>query len=250
MTIRFSHESAPEEGRQEAALSLRLLRRFVQEAGTGTERRRPLERCELCSAVLPATHRHLLAPFRRQLLCVCDPCALLFKTPDREAQYRLIPERYLRLVDFQMSEALWEALQIPVSIVYLFYSTPAGRVVAFYPGPAGATESLLALDQWAELRKCHPLLDGLAADVEALLINRLREAREYYLVPIDACYRLVGLLRATWRGLSGGEEAQRAMVGFFEELRARAEPVSAGQVGQRGESGQRAGGDGNAGSEL
>ena len=32
-------------------------------------------------------------------------------------------------------------------------------------------------------------------DVEALLINRVGPAREYFLAPIDECYRLVGLIR-------------------------------------------------------
>ena len=29
---------------------------------------------------------------------------------------------------------------------------------------------------------------------------------QYYIVPIDECYRLVGLIRMHWRGLSGGTE--------------------------------------------
>ena len=51
----------------------------------------------------------------------------------------------------------------------------------------------------------------MEADVEALLVNRIGHVRgfaapEYYVLPIDECYKLVGLIRANWRGLSGGTE--------------------------------------------
>ena len=49
---------------------------------------------------------------------------------------------------------------------------------------------------------------------------------EYYLAPIDQCYRLVGLIRAHWRGLSGGTEVWREIAQFFDELKARATPRS------------------------
>ena len=52
-------------------------------------------------------------------------------------------------------------------------------------------------------------------DVEALLINRVGPAREYFLAPIDECYRLVGLIRLHWRGLSGGTEVWKEIQGFF-----------------------------------
>ncbi|HEX8896401.1 MAG TPA: DUF5947 family protein, partial [Terriglobales bacterium] len=51
-------------------------------------------------------------------------------------------------------------------------------------------------------------------------------AAEYYIAPIDACYRLVGLIRLHWHGLSGGEEVWREIDNFFAELRAQAEVVT------------------------
>jgi hypothetical protein len=55
--------------------------------------------------------------------------------------------------------------------------------------------------------------------VEALLVNRTREAREYYVAPIDRCYRLAGLVRRHWSGFSGGDEVWQQIDGFFEEMR-------------------------------
>jgi hypothetical protein len=42
--------------------------------------------------------------------------------------------------------------------------------------------------------------------------------REHYVVPLDRCYELVGLIRLHWRGLSGGEDAWRAIGQFFAAL--------------------------------
>ena len=45
-----------------------------------------------------------------------------------------------------------------------------------------------------------------------------------YRVPIDECYKLVGLIRTHWRGLSGGTEVWEEIGRFFDELRERAQP--------------------------
>jgi hypothetical protein len=118
-----------------------------------------------------------------------------------------------------MSDAEWDALRLPIGMAFLFHSTPDGRPIALYPGPAGATESLLTLDAWVQLVASNPVLAGLEPDVEALLVNRIEGAREYYRVPIDCCFALVGLIRTRWRGLSGGAEAWEAIDHFFAALR-------------------------------
>jgi hypothetical protein len=87
---------------------------------------------------------------------------------------------------------------------FFFRSTPDARVIAFYPSPAGATESLLPLETWSEIAAANPLLQEMEADVEALLVNRIGHVRgfaaaEYYVLPIDECYKLVGLIRAARR---------------------------------------------------
>ena len=48
---------------------------------------------------------------------------------------------------------------------------------------------------------------------------------ECYLVPIDACYELVGGLRMLWRGFDGGREAHEALEAFFDGVRSRAKPA-------------------------
>jgi hypothetical protein len=42
------------------------------------------------------------------------------------------------------------------------------------------------------------------------------------MLPIDECYKLVGLIRMHWKGLSGGTEVWRELGEFFTNLKARA----------------------------
>ena len=206
---RFNRSEAP----------LGALQRFARSAPP----RATLEHCDLCNEVVPSEHRHLLDLANRSLLCACRACALLFdKDGAGSGKYLLIPQRILALPDFQMSDGEWEELMIPVNMAFLYRSAGEKPVAAFYPGPAGATESMLDLAQWNVLVDNNPILETMAQDVEALLINRVRGAREYYIVPIDSCYQLVGLIRISWRGLSGGEEVLKKILAFFSELQARA----------------------------
>jgi hypothetical protein len=206
------------------------LRRFAEEESEKAAKAAALEHCDLCGEPIPPEHRHLLEVSTREMMCACRPCSILF---DREAasegRYRLVPDRRLFLEDFEMSDAQWDSLRIPVDMAFFFYSTPAERVVAFYPSPMGPTESLLKLSAWEELERRNPVLGAMDRDVEALLVNRVRGAREHFLVSIDECYSLVGLIRTRWRGLSGGREVWEEIGRFFEELRERSK--SAGREG-------------------
>jgi hypothetical protein len=140
-------------------------------------------------------------------------------------KYRLVPKRYMALLDFRMSDEQWEEMIIPVNMVYIFQSTKADRMMAYYPSPAGPMESLLDVENWASLSGNNPILHKMEPDVEALLINRIKDAREYYIVPIDACYKLVGLIRAYWKGLSGGEEVWKEIAAFFADIRQKSDLV-------------------------
>src|SRR5438552_1530461 len=243
-----SSELTNDHGDQSAA-PLDVLPQFARKR----EMRPPAEQCELCSVEIAAVHRHLLYLSRRTLVCVCHPCSILFGDPGAgSGKYRLVPSRYLQLTNFQMTDEQWDDLMIPVNMVYMFRSTLANRVMAFYPSPAGAMESTLTLEGWDALVSSNPILNELEPDVEALLINRVRNMggesyREHYIVPIDACYELIGLIRLKWKGLSGGEEVWKAIAEFFAGLRKRATPVgksssdthSANRTPWRGEANAR-----------
>lgn len=187
----------------------------------------PDERCDMCGTAVTEEHSHVVNVETRALLCTCRACYLLFTAPDAALKYRAVPERYLSFPDFRLSPADWDDLQIPVGMAFFFRNSQLGRTVAFYPGPAGATESQLALDAWDRIRADNPQLDTLLPDVEALLV-RARErstAFDCYLVPIDACYELVGYLRRLWKGFDGGSEARRQIEEFFASVAARSRPA-------------------------
>jgi Family of unknown function (DUF5947) len=187
----------------------------------------PEERCELCGELLPAEHRHVADIENRSLLCACRACAVLLGRPGAGGgHYRLVPERRLFLEDFRLEDEQWDSLRIPVGLAFFFHSTPAGRVVALYPSPLAATESQLELESWQELARRNPVLSELEPDVEALLVNRARGARDHFLVPIDDCYALVALIRMHWKGLAGGDEVWREIGSFFERLCAQARKES------------------------
>lgn len=197
------------------------LRQFVK-------RRKDVERCELCSAEVSADHPHLIEPTKRKLLCTCGACAILFA--GMGMKYKRVPSRVLALPDFHLGDTQWESLMVPISMAFFFRSTPDQRVIALYPSPAGATESQLPLDTWEDIEEANQVLQRMEADVEALLVNRVGYARgvaapDYYVLPIDECYKLVGLIRAHWRGLSGGTEVWQEIGNFFSGLKERATVV-------------------------
>jgi Family of unknown function (DUF5947) len=215
-----------EQGNRKAFSTFTSLRRFAREESEKAAKDSAREYCELCSEPIPPEHRHLLEVSTREMMCVCRPCSILFdRKAASEGRYRLIPDRHLFLEDFEMSDVQWESLRVPVDMAFFFYSTPAERVVAFYPSPMGPTESLLRLSAWEELERRNLVLKGMERDVEALLVNRVRGAREHFLVPMDECYSLVGLMRMRWRGLSGGREVWEEIGRFFEDLRGRSKTV-------------------------
>jgi hypothetical protein len=188
--------------------------------------RKPIERCEMCGAGLAEEHQHLLDPRKRQLSCACDACAILFHAQG-DSKYKRVPWTIRFLPDFQLTDAQWNSLMMPINMAFFFKSSEQnGRVIALYPSPAGATESLLTLDAWDEIAKENPVLDQMEMDVEALLVNRIGHSRgftepEYYVVPIDECYKLVGLIRAHWSGLAGGAEVWRQIALFFARIKAQ-----------------------------
>ena len=208
------------------------LRRLAQgpaaDAGSATTQppaRVEDEVCELCGVAVAPEHRHLLDLEKRDLLCTCKACSLLF---DGDAagggHYKLVPTRRVSLDELVLDDMTWEQLSIPVDMAFFFRNSREGRVMAYYPSPAGPTESLLGLEAWSELEAANPALAEMADDVEALLVNRAKGERRQWIVPIEDCYALVGLIRTRWRGFGGGTEVWEEIDRFFQRLDAAAAP--------------------------
>ncbi|WP_328332486.1 MULTISPECIES: DUF5947 family protein [unclassified Streptomyces] len=184
------------------------------------------ERCEMCAEPVAPEHAHVVNLESRALMCSCRACYLLFTDEGAQLRYRAVPERYLRFDGVPLDARAWDELQIPVGLAFLFRNSVQDRTVAFYPGPAGATESELPLEAWDSIVGAAPALAVLRPDVEALLIRRPGTGDgSCHLVPIDACYELVGRLRTLWRGFDGGREAHAAMDAFFTQVRDRSRTV-------------------------
>ena len=178
------------------------LRKFAGARPKGESLRRvAVEQCELCSIRVPPQHRHLLEMSTQKIVCACDPCALRFQDVV-EGRFKLIPRDARALSGFTITDTDWENFALPINLAFFFYSTSTKKMMAYYPSPAGPTESLLPLD--------------------ALLVNRAGKARDYFIVPIDKCYELVGTIRMHWRGLSGGQEVWENIECFFSDLKANA----------------------------
>lgn len=200
--------------------SFAALQRFVRQP------REQTEACELCASPLPPLHQHLLELEKRRVTCACDACAILFGGNARQ-RYRRIPRDLRPLPGFLMDDHEWESLLIPINLAFFVHSSAAGRVIAQYPSPGGAMESTLDLEYWNAIVERNPVLHRFEPDVEALLVNRLASPPRYYRAPIDQCFRLVGIIRKHWRGLSGGHEVWQEIDRFFGELAGPGEPLAA-----------------------
>jgi uncharacterized protein DUF5947 len=203
-------------------LPLTKLKRFLEPRPKSA----PAAVCEFCGVDIAPSHSHAVNLETRSLLCVCRACYLLFmRAGAGGGKYKAVPERYIHLPEFVLSQSQWDRLQIPVGVAFFFFNSSLGRAVAFYPSPAGATESLLSMESWDELVGVNPILASLSGDVEALLVRNIqrRQAFDRFIVPIDACYELVGRIRKTWKGFDGGEDGWAKIDAFFADLRARSD---------------------------
>jgi Family of unknown function (DUF5947) len=178
-----------------------------------------VERCHFCGKILPEDHRHLADLAVMKFVCTCEMC--LIKNAEA-GNYKPLPQRYLHLDDFNMPDQLWSDFLIPVNMAFFVRSTVRMGTVAYYPAPTGATESKLKMDAWSELVEANPILNDLAPDLEALLVNRLGDEGDYYMVPVDSCYKLIGMIRIAWKGIFGGKEVNDIINTFFSELKEKA----------------------------
>jgi uncharacterized protein DUF5947 len=190
---------------------LSRLRQFVRKPSE------PTEVCEMCALPLPPNHQHLLELEKRLVKCACEACAILFDGNVRQ-RYKRIPRDVARVSDFAMDDQEWDSLLIPINLAFFVHSSAAKRMIAEYPSPGGAMESSLDLDYWDVIVERNPALRKFEPDVEALLVNRIASPPRYYRAPIDLCFRLVGIIRKHWHGLSGGTEVWSEIDKFFREL--------------------------------
>jgi hypothetical protein len=204
--------------RAEMVARMRTLARTAAPSQTGGARPDAQERCDICNTRLPDDHRHLLHLVERRIICSCEACWALYSG---NAEFRPTGMRTLWLEDFQCGDEEWGAFQIPIGLAFFMRSTVTGTVVAFYPSPAGATESELSMESWQALVERNAVLEQLDPDAEALVVNRLSRPHEYAIVPIDDCYALVGLIKSRWEGISGGSAIEQAVPEFFAAIRAR-----------------------------
>ena len=190
----------------------------------------PDEVCEFCAVDLGGRHGHVADVDQHRLLCVCRPCYLLF-APEGSggARFRAVGEDVRRVAGLELDDATWDSLRVPVDLVFFFrQSGPSDeepRLLAFYPGPGGATESELDLQAWSAIVADNPALDETLPDVEAVLLRRHGGAFSAHLVPIDLCYELVGVVRTWWKGLGGGPEVWERMAEFFDDLDLRGREI-------------------------
>jgi Family of unknown function (DUF5947) len=196
-------------------------------------RRRPPEgeRCDFCATSLTSEHGHLIELAARRILCSCRPCYLVFE-PQGAAQgkYRTIPSRYVEIEQFAVTDDAWDALAIPIGLAFFFYNSIEQKMLAFYPSPAGATESLLPLDTWGDIVAAHPEMRSLEPDVEAIVIRHTSDTARAFIVPIDSAYQLVGIIRSTWKGFDGGEDAHGRIGEYFAVVEARSRGYAAART--------------------
>ncbi len=181
--------------------------------------------CEHCGELLGDTHHHVIDVVDRTLACCCRACWLVAGARPNGSSRKQVSDRYLAEPHFALTAAQWEALQLPVDVVFFLRNSVIGRTVAFYPSPAGATESSLPLEAWRDVERSNPWIGAAAPDVEAVLVRKKAAGEQGYdafIIPIDACYDLVGRVRLHWRGFNGGDRVRAEIEGFFSDILQRA----------------------------
>jgi hypothetical protein len=220
--------------------ALRALERFAR-AASEEQRSDHAERCEVCAAYRLASHSHVVDRSAHKLCCVCGPCSVAFQGT-LAGRYVSVPTRVAVDPTFCLTNAQWETLQIPVRLAFVLRQSGQERWVAFFPSPAGATEAELSQSAWLALTRDSTLVRLVRDDVEALLMRGNPSGTfDCFITPIDLCYELVGIVRKHWRGFSGGEQVQRELDRFFNQLNARSEIVFDKRASYRSRIGGKSG---------
>ena len=183
--------------------ALSALRRFVAPVAHA--------HCELCAAPIATHHDHLLERRTRSLACACPACALLFEHAAGD-RLRVRPRAHA------VAAGRFDLAGWPTPIRLGWAWVKAGAPSLAYPGPAGVVDSPIGAETWARMMADTPALASLADDVEALLVDARGSEPRAFVVSIDRCFELAGVVRTGWRGLSGGTEVHRGIAAFFAGL--------------------------------
>jgi Fe-S cluster biogenesis protein NfuA len=175
------------------------------------------EACELCGKGIGEEHKHLIHLDERRIVCTCATC---WSLRSGDAEFRPVGNRRVWLEELRITDEQWAAFGIPIGLAFFMISSVTGSVIALYPSPAGATESELDLAAWASVCEANPELQ-LEPDSEALIVNRLGDEPQQMIAPIDAAYGLVGVVKSSWEGITGGAGVPEAVSAYLEALRAR-----------------------------
>lgn len=177
--------------------------------------------CAFCQSSTAAHYRHLLDVPSRKILCACQQCAS--HVEPLEENFKLIPTTARRLSDFQMTDYQWDGLSLPINLAFFYRDNLSGEMAVVYPQPDGLVKDTLSNAQWAVLEEENPALAEMQADIEALLVNRVGFARDYFIAPVDQCHELADRLLLRWRQGPDGEQAWGEIHEFFTALRKEAE---------------------------
>ena len=206
---------------------VRSLRAYAKRPGPIAARLGSKERCEICSTpLLGNEHPHVLEFATRALLCSCDPCARLFVDARASShRFRTVPDRVVADTIANVDEARWRTVGIPVGLAFLVRNSTSPGARCIYPSPAGPVESEIDPEAWDRLVEVVGMASEAEPDVEALLFRRRRDGRlDCVVAPVDACFAIVGAVRANWRGFDGGDDARRVIEHHLEKLLARSLP--------------------------
>ena len=146
-------------------------------------------------------------------MCACRGCYLLFTSEGAGGgHFRAVPDRYLAFTDFRLSRG---AVGQPAD--------PGQRRVLLRQLDARSGRRVLSRARPGRPSRCSRSTCGTSSSPPTrrsprssptsrrLLVRADRESdgAECFLVPIDACYELVGHLRRLWRGFDGGQRGAR-----------------------------------------
>ena len=174
----------------------------------------PSGTCELCPIGIGEDHRHLLHLVERRIVCVCETC---WSTRSGDPEFRPPGSRTLVLDDFDMTDEVWQSFGIPIGLTFLCArvsaagSSPSTRARRVRPSPSSTSAP--------GTRCARPTRSSTASSpTPRPSWSTARARRVYAIVPVDQAYKLVGLVKERWEGISGGRGVQEAVAEYFEAL--------------------------------